>query len=326
MTTFDDRLAAQLRALDAAIPELALPVIPAAPSRVRRFPVRRLALLAAVLAILGGATTSLLMLHGSFGGDAYQYAWKHATMLGLAKTDQGYAVTLEAAYADASQMMLAVSVVDFWNRGWTQLDTSGAAARFADGSGPTWRMTSGGSAPASTGAANTVWLAASAPPVPGVHAFTVTVPAIRYRDPEPVGAGDPWHEVLGSWAFTFDLPVLGGRRVYLDSATSVNGVTATAVGLFSTPTVVKVDVRWSDRGPTTNGWSSLGTAFHDGREVPMGGGVTAAAAETLSLLAGTEDPSGHWKVVINEVVGTSPDGGLVRLGGPWVLEFDVPRR
>jgi hypothetical protein len=326
MTIFDDQLAAQMRALDAAIPQPTLPVIPAAASRVRRFPVRRLALLAAVLAIVGGATTSLLMLHGSFGGDAYQYAWTHATMLGMTKTDQGYTVTLEAAYADAAQMMLAVSVVDAQNRGWSQLDASSADVQFADGSGPSWAMTEGGSAPASMGAANTVWLAASAPSAPGVHSVTVTVPAVRYRDPEPVGAGDPWHEVLGSWVFTFDLPIAGGRRVDLDTATTVHGVTATAVSLFSTPTVVEIDVRWSDRGPTatTSGWSSLGTAFHDGHEIPMGGGVTAADGETLTLLAGTEDPSGHWKIVIDEVIGDESGGGLVRLAGPWVLEFDVP--
>ena len=175
------------------------------------------------------------------------------------------------------------------------------------------------------GAANTVWLAASAPPAPGVHSVTVTVPAVRYRDPEPVGAGDPWHEVLGSWAFTFDLPIVGGRRVDLDTAATVDGVTATAVGLFSTPTLVKVDVRWSDRGPTASSWTSVGTAFHDGHEIPVGGGMTVDGIETLPLIAGTEDASGHWKVVINEVIGDSPDGGLVRLEGPWVLEFDVPR-
>ena len=324
MTTFDDRLAAQMRALDAAIPELALPTIPAARSRVRRFPVRRLALLAAVLAIVGGATTSLFMLYGFFGGDAYQYAWKHATMLGLTQTDQGYTVTLEAAYADASQMMLAVSVVDARNRGWSQLDASSAGVRFTDGTGPAWTMTGGGSAPASMGAANTVWLAASAPPTPGVHSVTVTVPAVRVREAEPVGSGDPWHEVLGSWVFTFDLPIAGGRRVDLNTVATVNGVTATATSLFATPTVVKIDVRWSDRGPTASGWTSVGTAFHDGHEIPIGGGMTVNGIETLPLVAGTEDASGHWKVVINEVIGDIPDGGQVRLEGPWVIEFDVP--
>ena len=337
MTTFDDRFAAQMRALDAAIPEFAAPTIPAAPARVRRFPVRRLALLAAgmaaVLAIVGGATASLLMVHGSFGGDAYQYAWKHATMLGLAKTDQGYTVILEAAYADASQMILAVSVVDAQNRGWSGLDASSADARFTDGTGPAWAMTQGASVPASTGAANTIWLDASAPPSPGVHSVTVTVPAIRYRDPEPVGAGDPWHEVLGSWTFTFDLPIAGGRRVNLDTAATVHGVTATAVSLFSTPTVVKVDIRWSDLGATGSGWTSVGTAFHDGHELPIiRAGATAGGIETLSLVAGTEDASGHWKVLISQVVGngtkvtgSAPGDGLVRLEGPWVLEFDVPR-
>ncbi len=324
MTTFTDRLAAQMRALDAAIPEPALPIIPVAPSRVRRFPVRRLVLLAAILAILGGATTSLLTLYGFFGGDAYQYAWKHATMLDLRQTDQGYTVILEAAYADASQMLLAVSVVDAQNRGWSQLDASSADAAFTDGSGPAWTMTGGGSAPAAMGAVNTVWLAASAPPAPGIHSVTVTVPAIRYRDPEPVRSSDPWHEVLGSWTFTFDLPVGGGRHVDLDTATTVRGVTATATSLFATPTAVRIGIRWSDLGPSSTGWNSAGTVFHDGHEIPLGGGATGSDNETLNLVSGTEDPGGHWKVVINEVIGDSPDGTQVRLQGPWVLEFDIP--
>jgi len=129
------------------------------------------------------------------------------------------------------------------------------------------------------------------------------------------------------------LPIVGGRRVGLDTAATVDGVTATAAGLLSTPTVVKVDVRWSDRGPMAGGWTSVGTAFHDGHELPIGrGGMTVDGIETLSLVAGTEDASGHWKVVIsevigngNEVIGSSPGDGTVRLEGPWVLEFDVPR-
>jgi hypothetical protein len=325
MTTFDDRLRARLIALDAAIPPAAMPLLNARPMRARRLSVRRVAVLAAVLAILGGATTTLLAIYGSLGGDAYQYAWNHSTKLALRETDQGYAVTLEAAYADAAQLMLAISVVDTENRGWSGLEAGSAGARFADDPGPAYVMTGGGSTPVDRASANTVWLDAATPPAPGHHRLVVTVPAIRHRDPEPVGSGDPWHEVLGSWTYEFDLVVGGGRRVDVAADDTVNSVRASAVGLFATPTTVRIDVKWSDRGPSSTGWNSVGTAFHDGHKIAVSGTSTVFDVETLRLNAGVEDASGHWKVVIDETIGDDPQGGLSRLHGPWVLEFDVPR-
>lgn len=325
MTTFDDRLAAQLRALDAAIPAALTPPMDAIKTRRRRFPMRRLALLAAAVAILGGATGSILSLYGGFGGDAYQFAWQHATKLALRQTDQGYAVTLEAAYGDQARLMLAVSALDTQNRGWSGIEAASASARIVDGSGPAYRMTSGGSTPASMGSANTVWLEAIEPLTPGIHRIVVTVPAIRYRDPEPVGKADPWHEVLGSWTFTFDLPVVGGRRVDVSAAATVNNVTATTTELFATPTSVEIHVRWLNREPASSSWTSVGTAYHDGKEIPIGGTLTASDVETLGLISGVTDPSGHWKVVIEETIGFDSNGEQVRLVGPWRLEFDVPR-
>ena len=325
MTTFDDRLAAQMRVLDAAIPTPITPPMDLVQTRRRRFPMRRLVVLAAAVAVLGGATGTILSLYGGLGGDAYQYAWQHATTLALRQTDQGYMVTLEAAYADQARLTLAISALDTQNRGWSGIDAGSASARFADGSGPVYMMTSGGSTPASMGSANTVWLDAAEPPSPGVHRMVVTVPAIRYRDPEPVGSTDPWHEVLGSWTFTFDLPVVGGRRVDVSATATANNVTATAIDLFATPTTVKIDVRWSNRGATFSSWTSVGTVYHDGHEMPIGGTETASDVETLRLISGTSDPSGHWKVVIDETIENGPNGDQVRLQGPWVLEFDVPR-
>lgn len=325
MTTFDDRLAAQLRALDAAIPAAVTPPMDAVKTHRRRLPLRRLVLLAAAVAVLGGATGTILSLYGGFGGDAYQYAWQHATKLALVQTDQGYAVTLEAAYADQARLMLAVSALDTQDRGWSGIDASSASARLADGSGPAFVMTSGGSTPASMGSANTIWLDAVEPPTPGVHRIVVTVPAIRYRDKEPVGTADPWHEVLGSWTFTFDLPVVGGRRVDVSAAATANNVTAATTELFATPTSVEIDVRWSNREPASSSWTSVGTAYHDGKKIPIGRTHTVSDVETLGLISGVADPSGHWKVVIDETIGFDSNGEQVRLVGPWVLEFDVPR-
>jgi hypothetical protein len=177
-----------------------------------RISVRALVLVAAAFLVLG-ATTSLLSIYGTFGGDRWQYAWQHATRLGLTQTHHGYSVTLEAAYGDASRLMLAVSLVDAQNRGWSQLDASSAEAHLAGETGPTYRMSGGGSTPASSGSANTVWLDAVQSPTPGVHTVIVTVPEIRYRDPNAVDhTGDWWHAVPGPWTFHFDLPIASGTH------------------------------------------------------------------------------------------------------------------
>ena len=286
--------------------------------------VGRLVVAIAALGILAGATVSILSLYGWFGGDAYQYAWNHATRLGVSQVHDGYRVTLEAAYADSAQLMLAITAIDTEDRGWSGIEAASADVLLVGADGPSYVMTGGGSTPASMGSANTVWLDAVTPPAPGDHSFVVTVPAIRYRDAVVSGSADPWHEVVGPWSFSVELPVVGGEVFVLNATATVNGVSATAASLSAAPTRVDIDVRWSDRGPSASSWGSVGQAFHDGKEIPIGGTVTTLGVERLHLVSGTSDPSGHWKVVIDEIIGTAPDGTFIRISGPWIIEFDIP--
>ncbi len=287
-------------------------------------PGRRLVLGVAAFGILAGATGTILSLYSGLGGDAYQYAWNHATRLDVSQTHDGYQVTLEAAYADSAQLMLAVSAIDAENRGWSGVEAASADVSLVGANGPSYSMTSGGSTPASMGSANVVWLDAVTPPAPGEHAFVVTVPAIRYRDAVVTGSSDPWHEVIGPWSFSVNLPVVGGEVVAVNATATAHRVSATAVSLAAAPTRVDIDLRWSDRGPPASSWTSVGHAVHDGKEIAIGGTLATPDGERLRLVSGATDPSGHWRVVIDQVIGNPPDGIDARIDGPWVLEFDVP--
>lgn len=287
----------------------------------------RAAVGAVALAILAGATVSILSIYGGLGGDAYQYAWNHATRFDVSEVHDGYRVTLEAAYADSAQMMLAISAIDTEDRGWSGVEAASADVRIAGApaSGPVYVMTSGGSTPASTGSANTVWLDAVTAPSAGNHAFVVTVPAIRYRDAIIPASGDAWHEVLGPWTFSVDVPVAGGETFALHPTTiTVAGVSATAVELSAAPTRVDINVRWAGREPATLSWTSVGHALHDGQEIAIGGTLVTRDIERLHLGSGTSDASGHWEIVIDETIGFAADGTVTRFEGPWVIVFDIP--
>ena len=73
--------------------------------------------------VLGGAGRGIVGLYeqavGSDGG--WRTAWDRADILGVSQTHDGYRVTVERAYADINQLMLAVSVSDVAKRGWTQV-------------------------------------------------------------------------------------------------------------------------------------------------------------------------------------------------------------
>ena len=86
---------------------------------------RVVAVLAGVL-VLGGAGGGVLGMYegmiGSQGGA--RTAWDLATIVGASQTVDGYRVTIDRAYADSNQLMLAVSVTDRENRGWTQVSAT----------------------------------------------------------------------------------------------------------------------------------------------------------------------------------------------------------
>jgi hypothetical protein len=324
--------------------------------RLRRW---RLALIPVLVAVL---TASVLVATSASGGPAAVYnsyggyAWEHAEKLGLVKTVDGYRITLERAYADANQMMLAVTVVDTQHRGWRQVDVGGLSV--ADSSGGEWAMTTGISDPVNVSSAATIrWFEApEGPAVSGPRPFTVTVSSIRVLDAENGSSAndpkvDPWRAVGVNASFTFELTVVGGSQAKPQvssggtgvtnltpgtndatnlSATS-NGVTITLESIITSPSSVRLDLRLTGSPPDGMYWSPIVLVVnHNGRDldVAMQTSQLVGSLTTVYTSAGVEDSTGDWTVPITQLMGDGTDasnlGHDVRYDGNWTLHFSLP--
>lgn len=270
---------------------------------------------------------------GSDGG--WRTAWNRAAVLGISQTIDGYRVTIQRAYADPNQLMLAISLDDLDRRGWTQVAAMGVDV--TDEQGRSFEGSIGTSSPdGSSAAANLAWLTPPAGLTPGQHTLHVSVPSISVRDSttpppdEPSGVlnrGDswnPWHEVAGPWTFTIPLDVAAGSVARLDSAARVGGTEVRLTQVTVSPSSVNATIGVTDGG-RGEPWAPIGQFEHAGRVYPIalssnGGGDGAI---TLQALDGTTSASGDWTLRIDELVG---DDGTqqVRLTGPWEITFSMP--
>ena len=287
----------------------------------------RFGLIAAALLVVGGATGSLLGLYGAIGSGGYTVAWDRSTKLALTQVDQGYRVTLEAAYADAAQTMLAISVLDAAPGRSDQLDLRGA--ELTDEAGRTYRMTGGGSTPAEASvSANTVWYDTPGDgSLTGKHHFFLAVTEIGVRDGKAVSSdGDPWHTVAGRWMFEFDLAIAPGTRLTPGTTAITHGITATLDSILVTPTTVRIDVSYRGLPAGANAWASTASVQHAGQTLPIGAGGSSGSEVvqgTINTVMGTDTTTGSWTVRIDELVGDGSDG-QVRLAGPWTFNFSAP--
>lgn len=307
---------------------------PAARRIARPRHLRRVVLLAAALVVLGGAGATLVSLYSGIGSGGYRVAWERATKLGLAQVNDGYRVTLEAAYADPAQTMLAISILDTEPGRSAGVDLRGAD--LADEAGRTYRITSGGSTPADgSSSINTAWYETPGDgTLVGTHHYVLTVTEIGVRDPAAAitvapSSGtsvDPWHAVAGPWRFEFDLAITPGTRLTPATSVTSGGITATLESILVTPTTARVVLRYDGLPMTGSAWASIATIEHNGARIPVGttGSTgTAAVQDVINTVSGTDDASGSWVVRIDELVGGGPDG-QVRIAGPWELRFTAP--
>ena len=305
---------------------------------------RAVGLLVAVL-IVGGAGGGLLGLYegmvGSFGG--WRTAWDRGTILGVSQTVDGYRVTIERAYADQGRLMLAVSVRDLDDRGWTQVSAMGVDV--TDEQGRAFGHTMGESSPdGSSAAANLAWLTSPAGLTPGRHTLRVSIPSISVRDtttpppdaspgdasPGTVEAGDtwnPWHEVAGPWTFTIPVDVPGGSVARPDGAATLDGIEVRLTQVTVSPSSVTAAIRVSSPG-TGGQWWPVGQFEHAGRAYridasTMDGGDGTITVQTFD---GTANAVGDWTLRIDELVGLGGTDGTeqVRLRGPWEVTFSMP--
>ena len=301
---------------------------PAAPRSSRLRPGRRaglIGLLAAALAI-GGANGSLRALYGFLAGP-FDLPWHRGVELNLSQTVDGYRVTLDRAYADATRLALAILVVDERRRpGTTQLEAFSTVV--TDGSGEYGGMGAASSPDGPFAAANVAWKTPPSLPLPsGPRTFHVVLPFIQIRDDSipPANADavgwNPWHEVAGPWTFDFTMDVDGGTAVTPRAIADANGIRATVSRLIVAPSIVRVDVR-IDGAAGAGGWGPSGEVRHNGRVQRF---VAASYNDdsTIALMTGggLGDPSGHWTVAFSRL---AADDGSEPPVAPWVVEFDVP--
>jgi hypothetical protein len=329
-----DPTAAELAAIDRRVSAVIEVPHPAARQVGRpRHRWRAVLLAAAVLVVLVGAGTSLLSMYPFMGGGGYRVAWDRSTKLGLSQVHDGYQVTLEAAYADAAQTMLAISIQDTeTGRG------SGVMVRGADLTdevGRTYLMVSGGGSPADpSSSVNTVWFETPGDgALSGIHHFVLTMPDIGVREvnpsfsvlPDGQSAGDPWDSVAGPWRFEFDLAIAPGTLLSPATTTTSHGVTATLESILVAPTTVRLKLTYAGLPDNGSSWSSDTTILHNGEKLAVGSSVSGPPAdgETITTVTGTDSASGSWVIRIDELVGIGPQG-QTRLDGPWEIHFAAP--
>jgi hypothetical protein len=290
-------------------------------------------LAAAALVVLVGAGTSLLSMYPNLGGGGYRVAWDRSTKLGLSQVHDGYQVTLEAAYADAAQTMLAISIQDTIGGRSSQVGFEGVD--LTDEAGRAYTMTSGGSTPAdSSSSVNTVWFDTPGDgALSGNHHFVFNVPDIGVRQVNPVFStlpdgsqtGDPWDRVAGPWRFEFDLAIAPGTVLSPAAGATIGGVTATLESILITPSTVRLKMTYAGLPDGAESWTAIATVLHDGKRLAVGSATSGlnAAGEELTTTIGSDNPSGPWVVQIDELVGFGLQD-QIRLQGPWEISFVAP--
>lgn len=289
-------------------------------------------LLAAAL-VIGGASGGLQSLYGLLSGP-FDLPWHRGTEVNLSQVVDGYRVTIDRAYADATRLALAISVVDERERpGTTQL--AAYSTIVTDEAG---EYTEGGGAASSPdgpfAAANVAWKTPALLPLPsGPRKLHVVVPFIMVRDdatppPDDGAAGpndeasawNPWRQVAGPWTFDFEVDVDGGTLIEPGVSAEVDGLTVKASRLIVAPSIVRAELHIEGLGGGTD-WSPIGSIRHGNRVMRFV--MSTVGDDPIVVLTdrGTDDVRGAWTMTIDELVGGPADE---RLAGPWTLEFTVP--
>jgi hypothetical protein len=300
--------------------------------RLARFrPGRRagvIGILAAALAI-GGANGSLQALY-MFAAGPFDLPWHRGVELNLSQAVDGYRVTLDRAYADATRLALAISVVDERRRpGITQLQAFGTVVTDASGEYGGIGAVSNPDGPFA--AVNVAWKTPAVLPLPsGPRAFHVVLRSIQVRDdssppPDPDAEGwNPWHDVPGPWTFDFEMNVDGGTTVEPNAVADANGIRATVTRLIAAPSIVRIDLR-IDGKPGPSGWTPIGEVRYDGHVMKIVvGSIEPDGTIALMTDGGVGDASGHWTVMFRSLSAFDDSNDSTPAIVPWVMEFDVP--
>ena len=288
------------------------------------------------------------------------YAWLHGERLALTQSVDGYQIKLERAYADATQLVLAITVTNLRGiRGGWELGN----VDVIDSAGVNWDNRGSQADARTVGTVEHLvpYYAAPAPAPAGRRAFTVAgqvttagprmivPPSVNphISDPSPSGVPasarppiwDPWpSSVPVNFSFSFDLTVAGGSATAPNASATSNGVTFTLDRMVTSPSMVVITEHvdgtfpagsygwWPNVYSVTHNGKALAVSFGNVSNIPRGDGAWVGELDTE---AGVDDPSGDWTVTATELSGSAPTEGSnwdheVRIQGNWTIHFTLP--
>jgi hypothetical protein len=289
------------------------------------------AALVILVGVVGARATLQSMYPLSTQGNA-PLVWDRSTKLGLSQVRNGYNVTLDAAYVDAAQAMLAISVVDAETGRESQIMVGTLVLTDEEGRAFTTETGIGGPAGGSSVVSMT-WLESPGEgTLSGTQHLRLSLPSISVRDAADVapvlGGDDPWHDVAGPWNFEFDITIAAGASLSPSWKATASGITIELESVVVAPSTVRLTWRYEGLPNPDEGLIPVFTVFHDGTEIP--GGMTGSSlldpgretkAETET---GVDNASGSWTVRIDRLIRPEIGAADTRLEGPWEFNFTLP--
>jgi hypothetical protein len=277
--------------------------------------------------------------------------------LDLSQTVNSVTVTLERAYADANRIAVGYSVKD---RDGQRYHTDPLTLTDADGTvfpGTTGLGAAGKSAifgielPPGEEANVLCFDAAAVEGAPAeldlrlVVEVTELVLPTDTEGPSPTPAGSPAKpgepiavelepmppgDTVGTFTFDFSVPFIPGRVAEVDQTVEAAGVAVTLQRMVVTPSETRATLRFDPPGDVETRWTSIVKLKAPGDVRSRSRFYSVAddsPVHTYGFLAPLYDRRGEWTLTVNELVGTElvPPYENVRLTGPWVFRFRVPR-
>jgi hypothetical protein len=299
---------------------------------------RPLILLAAAFLLMGAATAALtLVQQAAHDIPGHVVAYDRGVKLNLTQRTGHYAVTLERAYGDPNQLVLAFSV----------MGPSGASpvvvrAEVVDSAGRSYLDFAGGDATDLKTAGSGSILAFDVPPgVKGTVNLTVTVDTLIPI--EDVPSVDPKPALVYRFAVPFheattvtpkDTVTVDGHAMTLEwlrvSATAARfRLDTDLAGLQhanSPVSLLDATIRYGNGPEEVLSWNALPPGWVGQPKSQIQALVDGMDGSVViyQAMSGTDDPSGTWTITVPRLMWLDGNGRQTIVNGPWVFSVQVP--
>lgn len=274
-----------------------------------------LAVAAAFFVLAGAAATAIQLLERvASGTPGTAVAWDQGVKIGQRQVHGDYAVTLARGYADINQVVLAVSVERVGGDGRPDVG-SGFEPELRDPAGVILARGKALSRGANDADGQAEMLT-FAPTTSSDGEYTLQL--------RVVAEGGKPDQV---WTFRFALPAPAGAVVHVAQTQATDDASIAVADVRLSPTMLTAAIHLEPTDREAFGWAAIGYFKHGSQIINIDWGTMSGANEldqTAGTVAGTDDWTGTWTLVITELVGNRPDDSQLRLEGPWEFTFNAP--